>query len=235
MVVVFAIGNNVTVLRDKMILSVQMRYRWRKKGNEMGVIYFILGIMGAAYVIIGGGVFLVFITSGGFAEAGGAVFMPLIFVVIGIGFLAGIVIHKSVKGRIRKKGKKYVAKVYSYVENTSFTVNNSYTVNTVVHYFDETHTEREAVIPTCFEKGSSKMLPIGMTVDIYCYRDKYDYDPKSVRSEYLPGEEELMDDKPVDPMQLKMVAVSCPNCGSSFQAATGYSSKCPYCGSYINA
>ena len=151
--------------------------------------------------------------------------MPLIFVVIGIGFLAGIVIHKSVKGRIRKKGKKYVAKVYSYVENTSFTVNNSYTVNTVVHYFDETHTEREAVIPTCFEKGSSKMLPIGMTVDIYCYRDKYDYDPKSVRSEYLPG----------DPMQLKMVAVSCPNCGSSFQAATGYSSKCPYCGSYINA
>ena len=124
---------------------------------------------------------------------------------------------------------------YSYVENTSFTVNNSYTVNTVVHYFDETHTEREAVIPTCFEKGSSKMLPIGMTVDIYCYRDKYDYDPKSVRSEYLPGEEELMDDKPVDPMQLKMVAVSCPNCGSSFQAATGYSSKCPYCGSYINA
>ena len=201
----------------------------------MGVIYFILGIMGAAYVIIGGGVFLVFITSGGFAEAGGAVFMPLIFVVIGIGFLAGIAIHKSVKERIRKKGKKYVAKVYSYVENTSFTVNNSYTVNTVVHYFDETHTEREAVIPTCFEKGSSKMLPIGMTVDIYCYRDKYGYDPKSVRSEYLPGEEELMDDKPVDPMQLKMVAVSCPNCGSSFQAATGYSSKCPDCGSYINA
>ena len=47
-----------------------------KKGNEMGVIYFILGIMGAAYVIIGGGVFLVFITSGGFAEAGGAVFIP---------------------------------------------------------------------------------------------------------------------------------------------------------------
>ena len=46
----------------------------------MGVIYFILGIMGAAYVIIGGGVFLVFIASGGFAEAGGAVFIPLIFV-----------------------------------------------------------------------------------------------------------------------------------------------------------
>ena len=29
----------------------------------MGVIYFILGIMGAAYVIIGGGVFLVFRSS----------------------------------------------------------------------------------------------------------------------------------------------------------------------------
>lgn len=201
----------------------------------MGVIYFIIGIMGAAYIIIGGGVFLVFIATGGYAQAGGAVFIPLIFVALGIAFLAGIAVHKNAKRRIRKKGRKYVAKVYSYIENTSFTVNDSYTVNTVVHYFDETHIEREAVIPTCFQKGSSKMLPIGMTVDIYRYRDKYDYDPDSVRSEYLPGEEELMDDKPVDPMQLKMVAVSCPNCGSSFQAATGYSSKCPYCGSYINA
>lgn len=71
----------------------------------MGVIYFILGIMGAAYVIIGGGVFLVFITSEGFAEAGGAVFIPLIFVVIGIGFLAGIAIHKSVKRGFGQKGK----------------------------------------------------------------------------------------------------------------------------------
>ena len=101
----------------------------------MGVIYFILGIMGAAYVIIGGGVFLVFIASGGFEEAGGAVFVPLIFVVIGIGFLAGIAIHKSVKKRIRTKGKKYVAKVYSYVENTSFTVKSPWVNSRRVKWF----------------------------------------------------------------------------------------------------
>ena len=74
----------------------------------------------------------------------------------------------------------------------------------------------------------------GLTIDIFEYNGKYGYDPDSVRDERLPGEEELMDDKPVAPDKLRLVAVRCPNCGSSFRAATGYSSKCPYCGNYLN-
>ena len=41
--------------------------------------------------------------------------------------------------------------------------------------------------------------------------------------------------RPVEPEKLNLIAVNCPNCGSSFQAAKGYASKCPYCGGYINA
>lgn len=43
-----------------------------------------------------------------------------------------------------------------------------------------------------------------------------------------------MDDKAGGTGWLRLVAVRCPNCGSSFRAATGYSSKCPYCGNYLN-
>ena len=50
----------------------------------------------------------------------------------------------------------------------------------------------------------------------------------------LSGEQELMDDKPVDPSKLRMNAVQCPNCGASYQAAAGYTGRCPYCGSYHN-
>ena len=89
----------------------------------------------------------------------------------------------------------------------------------------------------CFlgDAGSSKgsgEYPIGMTMDIYEYRGKYSFDPKSVRDEILPGESELMDDKPVDPSRIKMTAVSCRSCGASYQAAAGYTGRCPYCGSY---
>ena len=106
-------------------------------------------------------------------------------------------------------------------------------MDTIVHYFDSYHVEREAIIPTGFTRGAG-MYPIGLTIDIFEYNGKYGYDPDSVRDERLPGEEELMDDKPVAPDQLRLVAVRCPNCGSSFRAATGYSSKCPYCGNYLN-
>ena len=112
-------------------------------------------------------------------------------------------------------------------------LNGTFTLNVKVHYFDKAHIEREAILPTGFARGSN-LYPIGMTIDIYEYRGKFGFDPKSVRAEILPGEEELMDDKPVNPDQVQLVAVTCPNCGSSFQAATGYSSKCPYCGSYLN-
>ena len=72
------------------------------------------------------------------------------------------------------------------------------------------------------------------TMDIYEYQGKYGWDPDSVRDEILSGEQELMDDKPVDPSKLRMTAVQCPNCGASYQAAAGYTGRCPYCGSYHN-
>ena len=69
---------------------------------------------------------------------------------------------------------------------------------------------------------------------IFEYQGKYEYDPSSVRYEILPGEQELMDNKPVDPSQLHMIAVTCPNCGASYKKAAGYAEKCPYCVSYQN-
>ena len=130
-------------------------------------------------------------------------------------------------------GMDIVVAILVHTENTSVRVNNTYMMDTIVHYFDSYHVEREAIIPTGFTRGAG-MYPIGLTIDIFEYNGKYGYDPDSVRDERLPGEEELMDDKPVAPDKLRLVAVRCPNCGSSFRAATGYSSKCPYCGNYLN-
>ena len=159
--------------------------------------------------------------------------LPGGFLLIGGGMdiVVAILVHN--KKMIVKKGVRYPAKIYGYTENTSVKVNNTYMMDTIVHYFDSYYVEREAIIPTGFTRGAG-MYPIGLTIDIFEYNGKYGYDPDSVRDERLPGEEELMDDKPVAPDQLRLVAVRCPNCGSSFRAATGYSSKCPYCGNYLN-
>ena len=195
----------------------------------------ILLIMGIFYVVIGGTIALAFLGFGGAVglNAGGFIAIPLLFVVLGIAFIAGVLMSVSKKKKITKQGRHYLAKIYSYVNNTSYMVNGQYTVNVKVHYFDENHVEREAILPTSFPKGSN-MYPIGMTIDIFEYQGQYGFDPKSVRNEVLPGEIELMDDKPVSPEQIHLVAVRCPSCGSSFQAAAGYASKCPYCGSYLN-
>lgn len=64
------------------------------------------------------------------------------------------------------------------------------------------------MIPTGFARGSGE-YPIGMTITIYEYRGKFSFDPASVRDEMIPGEAELMDDKPLEPEKLKMVAVTC--------------------------
>lgn len=187
--------------------------------------------MGSFYILIGGTVTIVFAGSG---MAGVFLSIPLLFVVLGIAFVAGVCMSIAKKKKIATHGHRYPAKIYSYVDNTSYVVNGSFTVNIKVHYFDENHVEREAIIPTGFEKGSG-MYPIGMTIDIFEYQGRFSYDPSSVRNETLPGEAELMDDKPVSPEQVKMIAVRCPNCGSNFQAVSGYSNKCPYCGGYLNA
>ena len=156
-----------------------------------------------------------------------------VFLILGICFIAAVLFGQHKKSLIVKNGIRYAAKIYGYVENTAYMVNGRFPVNVIVHYFDKNQIEREAVIPTAFEKGAST-YPIGMTMDIYEYQGKYGWDPDSVRDEILPGEQELMDDKPVDPSKLRMTAVQCPNCGASYQAAAGYTGRCPYCGSYHN-
>ncbi len=191
----------------------------------------VLVIMGAAYIAIGGVVIVVF---SGVGFPGVFTAIPLLFVVLGIAFILGVTASISKRKKIAKKGRRYAAKIYGYVDNSAFAVNGQCTVNVKVHYFDKNHVEREAILPTSFEKGSG-MYPIGMTIDIFEYQGRFDFDPASVRNEILPGEAELMDDKPIEPEQIHLIAVSCPNCGSSFQAAAGYSSKCPYCGGYVNA
>ena len=189
----------------------------------MNVAQKIIAIMGAFYVLIGGAISIVFLFA--FWGTPG-----------GIGFLAfiiGALIPEFKKNRIKKHGDAYKAKIYGYVENTSYRVNGRFPINVKVHYFDKKGIEREAVLPAGMSKGSGE-YPIGMTMDIYEYRGKYSFDPKSVRDEILPGEAELMDDKPVDPSRIKMTAVSCRSCGASYQAAAGYTGRCPYCGSYQN-
>lgn len=194
----------------------------------------VLVMVGGIFAAVGTMLTVVFLgISSELGGVGGFIALPLGFVVMGLGFILGVVCSNTKKKKIVKRGDKYAAKIYGYVENTSYMLNGTFTLNVKVHYFDKAHIEREAILPTGFARGSN-LYPIGMTIDIYEYRGKFGFDPKSVRAEILPGEEELMDDKPVNPDQVQLVAVTCPNCGSSFQAATGYSSKCPYCGSYLN-
>ena len=168
----------------------------------------ILIIIGAFLAAIGGTIALIM---GSMARLTGMPFMafvaiPLLFVALGAGFIIAVLISYSRKRKIRIHGIRYEAKIYGYVENTSYTVNGRYPVNTKVRYFDADQVERE----------------------------KFIFDLSSVRDEVIPGEAELMDDKPLEPEKLKMVAVTCKNCGASYQAATGYSSRCPYCGGYQN-
>ena len=163
----------------------------------------------------------------------GILAIPMLFVILGIAFIIGTLIPEFKKNSIKKHGDAYKAKIYGYVENTSYRVNGRFPINVKVHYFDKKGIEWEAVLPAGMPKGSGE-YPIGMTMDIYEYRGKYSFDPKSVRDEILPGEAELMDDKPVDPSRIKMTAVSCRSCGASYQAVAGYTGRCPYCGSYQN-
>lgn len=190
----------------------------------------ILMIMGAGFTAVGTIVTIVFV---GVGDIGVFLVIPVFFILLGICFIVGVFVSLANKKKIQTQGRRFPAKIYGYVDNTSYTVNNNFTVNVKVHYFDERHIEREAILPTSFPKGSG-MYPIGMTIDIFEYQGQYSFDPNSVRNERLLGEEELMDDKPVAPEQLQLVAVTCPYCGSHFQAAAGYSSKCPYCNGYIN-
>ncbi len=159
---------------------------------------------------------------------------PLIFLFVGIGLIIPAIMQIRKNKVIVENGKRIRAKIYDYVEDTSATINGAYPVNVVVRYFDSYGKECEAILETGFLRGSNE-FPIGMTVDIYEYDGKIGYDKGSVRSETIPREEELMDNKPVNASGMEITAMECKSCGASFCAAKGYVSKCPYCGKLINA
>lgn len=157
----------------------------------------------------------------------------IVFAAIGGGFLLSAIKASKRRNDIAKKGTKYSGKIYGYVEDKSFTMNGDFLVNTKVHFFDANGIEREAIIDTRFTKGTAE-YPVGATIDIVEYNGKYTWVPGSVRYTHLDREEELLDDKPVAPDKLRMVAISCQSCGASYTAAAGYAAKCPYCGAAVN-
>ncbi len=196
---------------------------------------FIFILMGSIFLAVGSIVTAVFAAVSRIVDGffGAFILIPFLFVILGIVFLIAGIKMKLDRRQISLKGKRYPAKVYGYVEDTSFVMNGAFTINIKVHFFDEYGVEREAVIPTNFARNSN-MYGIGMTIDIFEYQGKYDWDKDSLRYEILQGEEELMDDKPIEPENQNLVAVRCSNCGVTFQAVKGYSNRCPYCNSYLN-
>ncbi|MDO4615670.1 MAG: hypothetical protein Q4B15_08575 [Lachnospiraceae bacterium] len=190
---------------------------------------FIIGIVFAIFGLF----FLALFLGIGIAFWGAFVLLPIFFIVIGLGLMSIKIVHDFRLRNIRKKGKKYPAKVYGYAENKSFVVNDSYPINVKVHFFDDRHVEREVVLPTSIT-DTSKLFPVGMTIDIFEYNGKYSYDEASLRHERIDFEEELMDDTPIAPEDKHLISIKCKQCGASYQAAQGYSSRCPYCGSYTD-
>ena len=155
--------------------------------------------------------------------------LPLIFVVVGIALIIHAIRRIFMNRKIVEKGKRISAKIYGYVEDKSTTVNGTYAVNTVVHYFDINGKECEAILETGFLRGSNE-FPIGMTVDIYEYNGSIGYDKASVRSETIPREARLMHKKQINTDEMEVIAIECKNCGASFCVTKGYAKKCPYCG-----
>lgn len=155
------------------------------------------------------------------------------FIVIGGGFLFFVWKNRMKQRQLLKQGTRFRAKIYGYVEDRSCSVNNSFPLNTKVRYFDLQGVERESILPTGFSKGSGD-FPIGATIDIYVLGSSCTWVKGSVRFEHIPYEEELMDNKPINTNELTMIAVTCPSCGASYKAATGYVSTCPYCGHAVN-
>ena len=52
--------------------------------------------------------------------------LPIAFLTIGLGFIIGVLIGVWKKSNIRKRGNRYPAKIYGYVQNTSYLVNDAY-------------------------------------------------------------------------------------------------------------
>lgn len=193
----------------------------------VGGIFFAIGVL---CTLIGLGILIVF---GEWLGGGITLLLGIIFSAVGGGMLLSIIKTKKAQKEIKQNGKQFTGKIYGYVDDTSCIVNGDYLVNIKVHYFDDTNIEREAIIPTGFTRGSGD-YPIGATIDILVLGTSYSWVKDSVRYEHIDREEELMDDKPIDPRAINMIGISCPNCGASFSAAKGYVSRCPYCNGAIN-
>lgn len=48
------------------------------------------------------------------------------FLTIGLGFIIGVLIGVWKKSNIRKRGNRYPTKIYGYVQNNSYLVNDAY-------------------------------------------------------------------------------------------------------------
>lgn len=193
----------------------------------VGGIFFAVGIL---LVVVG---IFVLAISGSLFGGGIPLLIGVVYTILGGGMLLSNFKKSMNRKKIMGNGVHYFGKIYGYVEDKSHTMNNDYTVHIKVRYFDEMNVEREAVIPTGFTKGSGD-YPIGATIEIVSLGASYTWVPGSVSFGTLPREDELMDDKPIDPSLVTMIGVSCPSCGASFSASRGYMSKCPYCGNSIN-
>lgn len=192
-----------------------------------GGIFFSVGVL-----VLGIALFLM-IGFGEFFASLICLLLGVVFSAVGGGFLIAVFRSTTKRNKVKKNGRRYTGKIYGYIEDYSCTVNGGYLMNTKVRYFDEDGIEREAIIPTGFVKGTGD-YPIGATIDIIALDSNYSWDKNSVRYEHIDREEELMDNKPLDPAKINMVAVACSHCGASFSAAKGYVCNCPYCGAAID-
>lgn len=175
----------------------------------------------------------VLLAGGGVVGAGVPALLGVVFGSVGGGFLIHNMKTKKKMKKILAVGERFTGKIYGYVEDKSFTMNGDFLVNTKVRYFDESNVEREAILITRFTKGKAS-FPIGATIDIAQLGTDFTWVPDSIRYEHIFREEELMDDKPLLPEHVKMIAVHCDSCSASYVAAWGYAAKCPYCGTMVN-
>lgn len=150
----------------------------------MKAAYKILIVLGMIFFIVGLALLVPFIAN--ISVFKWMVAIPAFFVVLGICFMLPGIAQLVGNRMIRKYGKKRAALIYDHIEDTSVTVNNEYTINTVVHYLDDDNTECEAILATGFMRGRGE-YPLGLTIDIYEYNGKIGWDKNSVRSEEIPG------------------------------------------------
>lgn len=192
-----------------------------------GSIFFSVGVLMTS---IGLGILILFFE---WFSGGICLLLGIVFGAVGGGILITQFKNAAKRKNIIKYGQRYTGKIYGYIDDKRGTMNGDFLVNIKVHYFDQFGTEREAIIPTGFTKGNGD-YPIGATIDIIALDTSYTWVEGSVRFETIPGENELMDNKPIDPSKMNFIAVNCPKCGASFSATRGYVSRCPYCNNATN-